>query len=232
MTYEHLNEIRAPERNFLGGLQVVQDLSTTVFRGIGVKEVISSNQELGLGQVKKNQIDFTASEPFLSHAGLYPYCSRLNPVDAYAGRVLAKLIKNYYGWRDVNVFSTADLYGTDIALEFRDECMNQGINIENSYNFFPGTKDFSDLISTVKARGVLKVFVFLTKAADACVLLEQGYIQCREGTQILGTTYMYTTNMFKYIMSPKAPIGDIMNGLIGLDSPCINRTHDGYRGFC
>eukprot|EP01036_Dinobryon_divergens_P061854 gene61854-biopygen30390 len=142
------------------------------------------------------------------------------------------MIKSYYGLLNVNVFSTGDTYGTDIALEFREECFSQGINIENSYNFFPGTTDFSDIISLVKNRGVLKVFVLLMKASDAGVLLEQGYNAglFGEGTQIFGNRYMYTTAMFKY-MSPKAPIGDILNGLIGIDSPYINRTHDGYRGF-
>eukprot|EP01041_Mallomonas_annulata_P010118 gene10118-21086_t len=233
--------LRTSQRNFLGGLEAAQDLSTVVFDGKGVKAIIgaandevsrASGQVLGLGKTKINQIDFASAGSFLSHADLYPYYSRVNQVDAYGGRVIARLIKSNYGWQNINLFSTADTYGTDIALEFHDESIKQGINIENYYNFFPGTTDFSDLITTVKARGVLKVFVFLMKASDAGVLLEQGYNAglFGEGTQIFGTRYMYTTAMFKY-MSPKAPIGAIMNGLIGIDSPYINRTHDGYRGF-
>eukprot|EP01041_Mallomonas_annulata_P006273 gene6273-12706_t len=233
--------LRGPRQSFLGGLQAVQDFSNVVFEGQGVRAVIggaydevsrASGQLLGLGKVKINQIDFASFGSFLSHADLYPYYSRVNPVDAYAGRVLARLIKSHYGLRNVNVFSTADTYGTDIALEFRDECTIQGINIENSYNFFPGTSDFSDLINTVKARGVLKVFVILTKASDAGVLLEQGYNAglFGEGTQIFGNRYMYTTAMFKY-MSKSAPVGDIMKGLIGLDSPYMNKTLVGYHGF-
>eukprot|EP01041_Mallomonas_annulata_P002478 gene2478-4821_t len=143
---------------------------------------------------------------FLSHTDIYPYYSRLNPVDAYAGRILARLIKGHFGLQYVNVFSTADTYGADIALEFCEECMNQGINIENSFTFFPGTTDFSDLITTIKANGVLKVFVFLTKIADAGVLFEQGYNAglIGEGTQIFGNKYLYSTNLAKTI-SPNAP---------------------------
>eukprot|EP01041_Mallomonas_annulata_P009699 gene9699-20160_t len=233
--------LRGPGQSFLGGLEAVQDFSNVVFGGKGVKAVIgggydevsrATGQLLGLGKIKINQIDFGAFGSFLSHADLYPYYSRVNPVDAYAGRVLAKLIKSYYGLQNVNVFSTADTYGTDIALEFRDECTNQGINIENFYNFFPGTTEFSDLIKTVKNQGVLKVFVLLMKASDAGPLLEQGYNAglFGEGTQIFGNRYMYTTAMFKY-MSKSAPIGDIMKGVIGLDSPYMNKSNDGYRGF-
>eukprot|EP01041_Mallomonas_annulata_P000432 gene432-776_t len=189
---------------------IAQALSTTVSGGKGVKALSAQVMMKYLERLE----------------------CRVNPVDVYAGRVIVRFIKDHYGWQNVNDFSTADTYGTDISLEFRNERMNQGINIENSYNFFPGTKDFSDLINTVKTRGVLKVFVFLMKASDAGALLEQGYNAGLfvEGTQTFGTRYMYTTNLFQY-MSPKAPVSDIMNGVLGLDSPFLNKTHDGYHGF-
>eukprot|EP01041_Mallomonas_annulata_P014803 gene14803-31446_t len=125
--------LRTPSQNFLRGLEAAQDMANVVFGGDGVKAVIGAG---GRRDVESYWSD------------LYPYYNRVNPVDAFGGKVIAKLIHDHFGWTDVNVLSTGDTYGTDVALEFKDACTELGINIENSYNFFPGMADFSSLIST------------------------------------------------------------------------------------
>eukprot|EP01041_Mallomonas_annulata_P005370 gene5370-10730_t len=233
--------LRTPVQNFLKGLKAADEMSNVVFNGNGVKGVIgaggdetsrATGQVFGYESFKVNQIDFASGASFLSHGELYPYYNRVHPVDAFGGKVIARFIKDYYGWENVNLFSTGDTYGTDVALEFRNECMQLGINIENSFNFFPGTTDFSDIIATVKARGILKVFVLLMKASDAGALLEQGYKSglFGKGIQIVATKYVVTTELFKY-MSADAPIADIMNGMVGINSPYIDNTPNFYHNF-
>eukprot|EP01041_Mallomonas_annulata_P012206 gene12206-25635_t len=234
--------LKTPIQTFIRGLEAAQELTKESFGGQGVKAVVGTGGDetsRAAGQVfgynegfKINQIDFSAAGSFLSHADLYPYYNRVNSVDAHVGKVIAIYIKDQFGYDNVNVFSTGDTYGTDVGLEFKNACTELGINIENSYNFFPGMADFSSLISTVKAKGVLKVFVLLMKASDAGPLLEQGYKAglFGEGTQIFGTRYMYTTDLFGY-MSKDAPVAKIMKGVIGLNSPYINTTHSEYAGF-
>eukprot|EP01041_Mallomonas_annulata_P010083 gene10083-21015_t len=233
--------LRAPAQNFLRGLEAAQDMSTDVFGGKGIKAVIgaggdetsrATGQVFGYERFKVNQIDFASAGSFLSHGDLYPYYNRVNPVDAFVGTVIAKFIKDHYGWAKINVFSTGDTYGTDVGLEFKGACENLGIHIENSFNFFPGMSDFSNLISAVKSNGVLKVFVLLMKASDAGPLLEQGYKAglFGEGTQILATRYLISQELFKH-MSKDAPIADIMHGVIGINSPYINSTHYTHQNF-
>eukprot|EP01041_Mallomonas_annulata_P018523 gene18523-37490_t len=221
--------LRTPTQDFLQGLEAAQYIVNEAFEGEGAHIIVgaggdetsrAAGQILGYEKVKVNQIDFNAAGSFLSHGDLYPFYNRVNPVDAYAGGAIARFIWDHYGWTNVNLLSTGDTFGTDIELEFTDECDRLGITIENSFNFFPETPDFSHLISKVKAKGILKVFVLLMKTKDTARLLEQGYKAglFGEGVQVVVTNYAMTVDMYRY-MSKNAPVADIMKGIIGLYSP-------------
>eukprot|EP01041_Mallomonas_annulata_P014769 gene14769-31380_t len=192
--------LQTPIQDFLQGLQAVQYIVNQAFGGEGSHIVIGA----GISSV----IQILGYEKTCTHFIIE--LIRLIHMLEVQSRDLSGIIMD----------GRIDIFGTDIALEFADECDRLGITIDNAFDFFPETPDFSHLIATVKARGILKVFVLLMKTKDTARLLEQCYKAglFGEGVQVVVTDSAMTVDMFKY-MSKNAPVADIMKGIIGLYSP-------------
>eukprot|EP01041_Mallomonas_annulata_P005118 gene5118-10239_t len=232
--------LRSTQGNFLSASNAAQDFALHVFNGSGVVGAVGSGhdessramgQTFGFTPFKVVNVDYGANASELSHGGTYPYFTRTCASNGFEGRILARLIKQQYGWTNVNLFSTADTYGTDTSLEFLDEAMKLGLNVEHKFNFWPGTKDFKDSIDSTKTTGVLTVFVLLMKSVDAGTFLEAGYNAglFTQGTQILGTQFVVNPATWKS-MSTGAPVAKIMKGVIGI-TPILDRDTSTFTTF-
>ena len=225
---------RFPRQNYIEALNAAQDLANTVFNGKGIVGLIGTSstastqataQVFAYTSYNVPQVAYGATASTLGHKDTYPYVLRTCASDAYEGKVLADIVYHYFNWKTVAVFYSGDTYGNDIELEFATQASNLGIAIEAKYSFWSGIKDFSDIISScIAGGGILKIFVFLMKSADAGRLLEQGYKMglFKKGTQIIGTEYVLSPSTWA-VMSPTTSIPEVMDGVFGV-SPVVGNA--------
>eukprot|EP01041_Mallomonas_annulata_P001195 gene1195-2323_t len=218
---------RAPRQSFLEAVAAALYLSGSAFNGTGVLGVIgtsSTDSSKATAEVFANtpynvpQIAYGAESSDLGHS-IYSHFTRVCPSDAYEGRIIARLVKKYFGWATVTIFASGDTFGNDITLEFETEAaLLGGITIESRYTFWSGITDFSGIIQNAMDRGgVLKIFLLFMKSQDTGILMEQGYKMglFKVGTQIIGTEYMISTDTIK-AMSPDTDAGSVMKGAIAV----------------
>jgi len=219
--------LRTPYVDYIEATNAAIDLSSSVFNGDGIVGLVgasSSRTSKATAEIFSNtdrkipQISYGAKSSDLGHSAQFKYSSRTCPSDADQGRILARIIRHYFNWNVVTIFTTGDTYGNDITLEFEDEAEKLNIDVERKVSFWSGITDFTRHIQSVQRRGgVLKIFVLLMKAHDAGRLLEQGYKLglFKEGVQIFVTDYAATTDTWS-VMSHETRVEDIMKGVIAV----------------
>jgi hypothetical protein len=150
----------------------------------------------------------------LSYIAPYPYYFRTCTSEAAQSIALADIIYNYYGWRHVSIFSTADSYGNDLAYVFQGEAAKYGLHVLSASSFQPGKRDLTNVITTALDTGS-SIFVLFMGVNDAKRLLTQGYTLglFRQGTQIFGSGLMTDPATWAG-MTPE--VMTVMNGYLGL----------------
>ena len=162
------------------------------------------------------QIDFAATSVDFNDATIYRYYSRLCSYDSLEAFHIAYMIRNYFDWQRVIVFSSTDDYGMNLLSAFQYGADVMGLELLATYSTKAGITDFSRKLSQASALGCY-IFVLLMSSRDTSFLLEQGYKYgtFKEGTQVIGTSQAGTPAVWQ-AMSASADIPSILKGFMVL----------------
>jgi mannose/fructose/N-acetylgalactosamine-specific phosphotransferase system component IIB len=163
------------------------------------------------------QIGYKERSSQLGDSRAYPNHLRTVPAYYMDGIVTVDLIKDYFEWDKVTLFSTTDEYGSKTSFLFKDEAEKRGVEILSSHAFLVDTKDLSNEINAAKKQGSF-IFVLLMSASDAFNLLEQGFELglFNKNTQIIGGGHLSTADEWEAGGIPDHKVAPYMSGFMGV----------------
>ena len=186
----------------------------------------------------------------LGNSRSYSNTLRTVPGTYVEGRVIASIIKNFFGWTKVSVFYTNDDFSYS-ANFFQSYANELGITILSVHSFRPNEADLSTVINQAKQTGA-RIFVLLMAPTDAYNLISEGRLEGLfvEDTQLIGGESLSDLSLWRSISeitddnnsngnnNGDDKLWEILKGFISVkwngytpSSPEVNRFISRYRSL-